>query len=261
MTRRPRQVPPLARSEGLLLEQVGSETVVYDPETREAHCLSALAAAVFAECDGRTPVDRIAERAGSRMGEPINVQHVEAAIEQLEQRGLLSGPMPAVARSNGLSRRQLMHRTAGATAALSAVPLVTSIVTPAFAQASPARRCPSAMCVSQEKGDEFCACNNVCPPGSPGAGGDTSCTDLGLTPPYFDSCFCAKCPTVGDPNPGQVPQGFEHLCPPMPFTPAPCSGDNTQGGCNNSGKPLDGVCVPNDGDSSELCINQGGPPI
>jgi hypothetical protein len=127
------------------------------------------------------------------------------------------------------------------------------------------------MCVSQAEGDQYCACLNSCEPDAPGANLDpTACTKWGLTPPYFDSCFCAKCPTCKPdfPNcdgtdPNQVDQGevpatttFSHLCPDLPFQGTPCSGAlGADGGCNNSGKPKDGVCVPNDGDSSETCLN------
>lgn len=246
---------PQARADGLLVEKVDEEIVVLDTASKEAHCLSWLAAAVFENADGRTRLEDLVDVVAGSTAQPVTVEQVRAALEQLEERGLLVGPPSPVHSPGGISRRQLVRRTAGATAAISAIPLVTSVATPAFAQGSPSR-CPTAMCVSQEKGDEFCACNSPCPPNSTGAGSPGSCTSLGLTPPFFDSCFCAKCPTVGDPSPNQVPQGFEHLCPPMPFVPPPCTGDNTNGGCNNSGKPVDGICVPNDGDTSEPCIQQ-----
>ena len=39
---------PLARAEGLLTEEVEAEIVVYDSESKQAHCLSPLAALVLA---------------------------------------------------------------------------------------------------------------------------------------------------------------------------------------------------------------------
>jgi hypothetical protein len=76
-----------------------------------------------------------------------------------------------------------------------------------------------------------------------------------MSPPFFDSCFCAKCPSPGDPNPGQVPPGFEHMCLPPGQQTTPCGGGGTPNmGCNDPTKPVDGICVPNDGDSSELCL-------
>ena len=47
---------PLARSEGLLVEELGDETLVYDRESHEAHCLNRSAALVWRHCDGTTTV-------------------------------------------------------------------------------------------------------------------------------------------------------------------------------------------------------------
>jgi hypothetical protein len=235
----------------LLVEEIDAETVVYDTDSGQAHCLSPLAAAVFAGCDGSNSVEELVEHAGSRLGEPIDAAGVDAALAQLEELSLLT------AAPDGVSRRTFVGRTAIATAAVTAAPMVTSIVTPAFAQGT-VRRCPGSRCVSQSEGDVFCGCNNACPAGSPGAGSPGTCTSQGLTPPFFDSCFCAKCPTPGDPNPGQVPAGFTQFCPPIndPTLVAPCGGGGTPNmGCKDPTKPLDGICVPNDGDSSEACLN------
>jgi hypothetical protein len=246
---------PLARSDGLLIEQVGDETVILDTESKEAHCLSPLAAAVFASADGRTRVEDIAEAFSS--DEPESVEQVYDAIAQLDERGLLDRPALPANPPSGISRRQLVRRTAGATAAISAVPLVTSIVTPAFAQGSPGARCPAgALCASQANGDVFCACANACPPNSPGGG--TACQGAGLgNGPSFDSCFCAQCPNPVNPNPGQVPPAFAGLCPNFFTTPPEnCAGrPNTTAGCGGSNSAIDGICVPNDGDSSEACLN------
>ena len=239
-----------------MIEQVGDETVVLDTESKEAHCLSPLAAAVFAGADGSTRVEDLAERISS--DDPVSVEQVEAALAQLDERGLLDRPALPADPPSGISRRQLVRRTAGATAAISAVPLVTSIVTPAFAAFSPAGTCrEGALCVSQAEGDKFCSCNNACPQGSPGGG--TDCPGAGLgNGPSFDSCVCGKCPTPGEPKPGTgagaVHRSLPELLPGANPPPQPCTGPNANRGCNNTGKPVDGICFPNDGDSSETCL-------
>ena len=258
MNRQQRSVP--AARPGLVAEQIGREWVVFDTMTNQAHCLAPVAAAVFTLCDGRTPIDDLPALAGSSVGEPVSPEDVAAALRQLEDAGILDSPLFAAPRT--ISRRTMLRRSGAAAGVAFATPVITSIMTPAFAQASPARRCPGSRCVSQSEGDVFCGCNNVCPPGSPGAGGDSTCTDQGLTPPFFDSCFCAECPNERNPRPGQVPAGFEHLCLPPEQQNTPCGGGGTPNmGCKDPTKPLDGICVPNDGDSSELCINPGGPAI
>jgi hypothetical protein len=268
---------PLARSEGLLIEQVGDETVVLDTESKEAHCLSPLAAVVFAGADGRTRVEGIAELVSS--DEPVSVEQVYAALAQLDERGLLDRPaLPADPRS-GISRRQLVRRSAGATAAISAVPLVTSIVTPAFAQAqTPLADCPRQMCASDSDGDDFCACNNECPPGPQAPCDQGSIDKCAKTRefngsvsdcPYLDSCECLKCPSPdGEGDFSGKPALADALCAPLyganyrtnPNRPSCASVQDGVGGCNDDSKTLDGVCARVEilstgdiGDSSEPC--------
>jgi hypothetical protein len=123
-------VPAAARSEGLLIEQVGDETVVYDLESKEAHCLSALAARVFELCDGRLKLDGIAEAAGIELGRSVTTDEVVAAVEQLEERRLLDTPF-LVMHEGGISRRDAIRRGVFATALVTTigVPVATAAAT------------------------------------------------------------------------------------------------------------------------------------
>src|SRR5436309_4832537 len=80
---------PAARSEGLLIEPVGSETVIYDTHSKQAHCLKPLAAIVFDRSDGRATVGEIATVAADRLGEAVSETEVADAVAQLENVGLL----------------------------------------------------------------------------------------------------------------------------------------------------------------------------
>lgn len=243
---------PLARSGGLLVEQVGDETVVLDTETREAHCLSPLAAAVFAGADGRTRVGDLAAVAGSAIDEAVSVEQVDAALAQLDQRGLLDRPTLPADRPSGISRRTLVRRTAVATATVSAAPMITSIVTPAFAQGTPDARCPAALCASQSAGDDFCGCVNDCTCAEAGTcepDDVQACAQVAETPPRLDSCECLNCDQLTD-------AGRPDLCPTPPFQQCPpnSSPQNPQpGGCIDPSKQLDGRCLRIGGDSSEPC--------
>ena len=108
---------PVARDEDLLVEHLGDETVVYDNRTKEAHCLSPLAAVVFGQCDGRTTVEGLAELATERLGEPVDEAGVIDALAQLQERDLLAIPP-----RDGLSRRQMIGKSAAAGGALWALP-------------------------------------------------------------------------------------------------------------------------------------------
>lgn len=134
---------PSARSEGLLVERVGDETVVYDRDTKQAHCLKPLAALVFERSDGQATVEQIAATASERLGVDVTEAEVNEAVSQLEERRLLDAPLVvhqngAKAERNGFSRREMVRRTAFAgVASAVAGSLVTTIGTvPAFAQGS-----------------------------------------------------------------------------------------------------------------------------
>jgi hypothetical protein len=267
MDRQTRVEFAMARSQGLLVEQLDDETVIYDTESKEAHCLSPLAAAVFAGADGSTGVKGLAERAGSSMGEPVDVKQVEAALSQLEERGLLVAP------PGGISRRQLIRRTAAATAAVSAAPMITSIVTPSFAQNGDTPvdlACPTELCASESAGDDFCNCVSDCPcvdaegnvvdPSDQctAQGGEfcqeddcTACENIGQQAPRIDSCECLNCSELS-----AAPINRPDLCPSQPFTQCPPDSSPTNpgpGGCIDPNKSLDGRCFRVGGDSSEPC--------
>lgn len=149
---------PQARTDALLVEQVDAETVVYDTESKQVHCLGPLAAAVFAHCDGRTAPARLATLAGERLGTAVGEDEVAAALSQLEERRLLARP-PLVLH-DGLSRREMMRRSVLAGAAVAAVPLITSIAAPTAAMAQSPGDIPTGCTGCGQNKD--CASNHCC---------------------------------------------------------------------------------------------------
>ena len=122
------RLPP-ARRDGLLVQAIDDEVIVYDTERHKAHCLNRTAAAVWEHCDGQTTVAEVARRLAREFEAPIDQTAVWLAVEQLQKAHLLTeAPQPP----SGLSRRDVLKRL-GVAAAL-AVPLVTTIVTPAAGQ-------------------------------------------------------------------------------------------------------------------------------
>jgi len=121
---------PQARTTDLVAEAIGSETVIYDGATKDAHCLAPLAAAVFAAADGKTSLADIAAGASAKLGEPVDLVDVESALAELEDRSLI-----AVATGEGVSRRAMLRRTALVGGAALAAPLVASLATPDYGQA------------------------------------------------------------------------------------------------------------------------------
>jgi PqqD family protein of HPr-rel-A system len=119
---------PKARTADLITERVGDELVVYDGKSSEAHCLSALAAAVFVAADGKTSTADLAAIASRQLNDTVDVPAVEQALAELEDRGLVE--------VGGISRRGFMQRSAAVGGAAFAATMVTSVVTPSYGSAA-----------------------------------------------------------------------------------------------------------------------------
>jgi hypothetical protein len=117
---------PRARREGLIVEDLSTEVLVYDSARDKAHCLNQSAALVWKYCDGKTTVSKMARQLEHDLNsKKIDEKMVWFALDQLSKDHLLEeNPVPP-ALLGGLTRRQMV-RTLGI-AAVIAVPLVTSI--------------------------------------------------------------------------------------------------------------------------------------
>ncbi len=125
---------PLARIEGLVIQELPDEVLVYDRQRDKAHCLNQTAALVWKYCDGKTTVTSIAKRLERELKTGVDEKIVWYALDQLNKDHLLVEDFAPPALLAGMSRRQMV-RVLGV-AAVVAVPLVTSIVAPTPAQAA-----------------------------------------------------------------------------------------------------------------------------
>jgi len=124
---------PLARKEGLIVQELPDEVLVYDLEADRAHCLNETAAFVWQHCDGRKTAGEIAKLLGKKASAKVDERIVWLALDQLGDSKLLARRPAAPAPLAGVDRRQVMR--AIGLAAIVAVPVVTSIVAPMPAQA------------------------------------------------------------------------------------------------------------------------------
>ncbi|HET6771648.1 MAG TPA: hypothetical protein VFH75_08420 [Actinomycetota bacterium] len=243
MIRKLTDKPPLARTERLIIEDIGAETVVFDEDTGQAHQLSPIASIVFARSDGGNSVTQLAELASSALGEVVDERHVRVALAHLDEQGLMASSPRTI------SRRTMLRRTGAAAGVAFATPVITSIMTPAFAQDSPPADCPAeSPCASQSQGDDFCHCTNTCPGCPDPTNSDCKCPG-DPTRLWIDSCECLDCSELT--NIGRAEkcaQITNEQCPPdsSPTNPGP-------GGCHDPNKFLDGICFKRAGDSSEPC--------
>jgi hypothetical protein len=130
MNRESERLTPLARQEGLVIQRLDHEVLVYDLARHRAHCLNRSAAAIWEQCDGQTSVAELVRRLQAALDPAVDAAFVLHGLRQLARRRLLQQPL---GRRPELSRREVLRRV-GAAAALS-LPLVVSILAPTAAEA------------------------------------------------------------------------------------------------------------------------------
>jgi hypothetical protein len=130
---------PLARRHSLIVRQLNDETLVYDSETDRSHCLNAISAFVWRNCDGKTSTKQLAQRMIREFHLQADENAVEKvahlALDQLFRERLLdeTTPIPQLAT---VTRRKLV-RDLGL--ALALLPLITSIISPTAVEAATCR--------------------------------------------------------------------------------------------------------------------------
>ena len=140
---------PLARTNGLVVQEVPNEVLVFDMETNEAHCLNETAAMVWKNCDGKTSVPQIAEILGEGK-DSVSDDLIWLAIDQLNEHKLLEKEVET--KFAGQSRREVLRKIG--LASMIALPIIASMAAPRSVMAA-----TSCACV----GDGDCATKSGCP--------------------------------------------------------------------------------------------------
>jgi hypothetical protein len=202
---------PLARSEDLIVEELGDEVLVYDSNSDTAHCLSPDAASVWRRCDGQMSIDALTAEVG------LSAERVEGALAELERCDLLAErPTPV-----GHTRRDLSLKTVKVAAAAAAAPLIISVAAP-----TPAQAVTRAFCAQFSSGN----CGMETSGGCSGSVGCCCCTPT-LTSPFPPGTPCAELETSDNQC---------KTCVPCDDQPASCLAGGHKGGTtcgNESGCP------------------------
>src|SRR5687767_11576714 len=93
MSRKPFMILPRARKDGLIVQPINKELLVYDLERHKAHCLNRSAALIWQRCDGKATVAGVARLVGNEIGTPLDEQTIRSALAQLDRVGLLREPI------------------------------------------------------------------------------------------------------------------------------------------------------------------------
>jgi hypothetical protein len=152
------QSAPRARKEGLVVQEMPDELLVYDLDRNKAHCLNQTAALVWKRCDGKTSVKQMARLLEKDTECPVDEAVVLMAFDQLAKANLLQGQAGKYPGVSGISRREVIRRI-GIAASVS-LPIVTSIVAPKAAQAINCRTSGQACTTGAQ------CCSGVCSAGT-----------------------------------------------------------------------------------------------
>jgi hypothetical protein len=117
---------PVARREGLVIQEMPEEVLVYDTNTNKAHCLNQTAAFIWKACDGSNSVRDISKLVADEFGGAVSDDFVWLAIDQFNKDNLLQEKVES--KFEGVSRREVIRKIG--LAAVVALPVVASLAVP-----------------------------------------------------------------------------------------------------------------------------------
>ncbi|HEY9713819.1 MAG TPA: PqqD family protein [Chroococcales cyanobacterium] len=123
---------PKARQDDILAHDVGNEVVIYDLKSDQAYCLNKVAAKVWKNCDGQTPLSEIATKL-EEVGVPGEQVGVSCVLDQLAEARLIEGN----GKNGAVTRREVLSRMGVAAAAVLASVTALNVPTAAAAQSGP----------------------------------------------------------------------------------------------------------------------------
>lgn len=147
---------PLARTDGLLVEGVEDELLVYDQEHDSAHRLNRTAAIVWRSCDGKHDVAALVAVLDKELGGDLADEDlVRIALDNLAERGLVDGAPQRAPEETRVSRRRFIRRVGTVGVAALALPVVSSLVAPSPAAAQ-------SLCTSSSSCTCACSSSSFC---------------------------------------------------------------------------------------------------
>ena len=154
---------PMARQNGLVVQEMPDEVLVYDLDTNKAHCLNQSAAFVWKSCDGNNSVADIVRQFESTGAGKVTEDFVWLAIDQLSENNLLEKEISSG--FEGTSRREVIKKIG--LASMIAIPVIASLVAPQSAMAAASCACVNpAACAPQAGCPSTTTCNGnaLCAP-------------------------------------------------------------------------------------------------
>jgi hypothetical protein len=128
----------------LVCRKLEHEHLIYDPETNKAHCLNSTATSIWLLCDGKKTVGEIVHTFNLQNTTPIDIRIVWLTLHKLNKASLLQGKNRNYIDKHLLTRRETLRRLGSA--ALVALPIITTIMVPESAEAISCLPCGTLFC-------------------------------------------------------------------------------------------------------------------
>lgn len=109
------------------IQEIGTETLIYDERTHKAWCLNQSAGCIWHLCDGQNNVAQIATKAAVELDSRIDEELVLITLAELRQQDLLR-PDSIEGLTGILTRREMISRSGLAAAAL--LPVIAALTAP-----------------------------------------------------------------------------------------------------------------------------------
>ncbi|REJ78503.1 MAG: PqqD family protein [Acidobacteria bacterium] len=130
---------PIARKEGLVIQEASGEVLVYDLDKDKAFSLNPTAAEVWRACDGNSSVAEIASNLSGSRDQEEKEKVVWLALDQLKEKNLIANEITS--RFEGVNRREVIKKVGLATAI--ALPVIAML---SFPSSTLAAACPVSLC-------------------------------------------------------------------------------------------------------------------
>lgn len=130
---------PIARKEGLVIQEMADEVLIYDLDENKAFSLNPTAAEIWKACDGNMTIGEIAAGLKGTRDQDEKENVVWLALDQLKEKNLISNEIAS--RFEGMNRREVIKKVGLATAI--ALPVIAMLSFPATTLAA---ACPASLC-------------------------------------------------------------------------------------------------------------------
>jgi Coenzyme PQQ synthesis protein D (PqqD) len=126
------QNAPRSIRQNISIQQVGTETLVYDETRHKAFCLNETSSVIWRLADGERTVAQMSAAASHHLGAPVSEEIVLFALDEFRRDGLIE-PSFGTKDMETVSRRDMLQRLAVGGVML--LPVIAVIVAPTAAQA------------------------------------------------------------------------------------------------------------------------------